>query len=215
MLKPFDTLVILMALYGALAIARLSLGVGIIINVSCLFVLVGYFARIDPKSTKTYSVIRDFLPLALIFALMILVCWFVFRILFSLQNDDPQNILKFWFDWQVLNSEWLEKPVRIMASWLYAPAWVALIFIWLMLSSFASWFSYPLMVFQQKRWSEAREMGRNAYRQHAGVMYQISALIIAGALLSITVLQVFIPFFYLFFAALMYVSYQQLEFSRN
>ncbi len=209
--SPLKLAIILLALHLVLGLGRVSLAASIVCAVVSLFVLVGYMANQDQHTGREYNLVKDCVPLALVFALMIVSCWFVFRVLFSLQNDTPQQILTFWFDWQLSDTALADMSFMQKASWLYASSLVTLIFVWLMLASFGSWFSYPLMVFQQLSWSQARYQGRQLFRQHVGIMYQLSALLIVLSLLCVAIAPVFIPFLYIVFASLMYVSLQRLQ----
>jgi hypothetical protein len=77
-----------------------------------------------------------------------------------------------------------------------------------MLTTFASWFSYPLMLFKDHSWSEAIERGNHAVSRNQNAIYKSLGFIFAEALLCTTVTPLLTPVLYMLTSTMMYVSYK-------
>ncbi|WP_305908978.1 hypothetical protein Q9L42_007955 [Methylomarinum sp. Ch1-1] len=200
--------VLLMALL--LGLERISLMLGILTSVSCLFVGVGIVAAIDrDEPLNLAAVISRHIGPALLWAAVIMLCWFVFRVVANLNAGESEKIVRFFFAWELTPENLAGKTLRQLILWLYSSAIVALIFVLLMINSFASWFSYPLMMFRRCGWSEARELGRRAFNENAGAMYKLNAFLLLCALIGMGLVPLLTPLFYMLVSTLMYVSYRQ------
>jgi uncharacterized membrane protein len=118
------------------------------------------------------------------------------------------KIGQFFFFWELTPENLIHKSTREIANWIYAYANVTLIFALLMLTTFASWFSYPLMLFKNQRWSEAKEQGNYAVSRNQNAMYKMLAFIFAEAILCTTVTPLLTPVLYMLTSTMMYVSYK-------
>jgi hypothetical protein len=194
-----------------LCLGRISLALNIVVAVSSLFVGVGLVASIDQgESFKPYQLLREHLPTALLLAVVLTLCWFGFRVIANFNNGEPEKVLQFFFHWELTHDNLQGKVFRELIVWLYSSAIVTLIFVFLMLSSFGSWFSYPLMVFEHCGWSEARERGNHAFRAHSAAMYKLSAFLLVGGLIGLGLIPLLTPLFYMLISTLMYVSYRDI-----
>lgn len=97
-----------------------------------------------------------------------------------------------------------------VASWIYSYANVSLLFTLLMLTTFASWFSYPLMLFKDQSWSEAVEQGNYAVSRHQVAIYKMLGFLFAQTLLCMTITPLLTPVLYMLTSTMMYVSYASL-----
>jgi hypothetical protein len=97
-----------------------------------------------------------------------------------------------------------------VASWIYSYANVSLLFTLLMLTTFASWFSYPLMLFKDQSWSEAVAQGNYAVSRHQVAIYKMLAFLFAQTLLCMTITPLLTPVLYMLTSTMMYVSYASL-----
>ena len=124
-----------------LVLGRISAALGIFLSVTCLFVGVGIAKYIDMKTNErrvslSYA-INQSLPLAILAATVIVLCWFVFMALANIFSGEPEKIGQFFFYWQLTHENLNHKTSSELASWLYGYANVALIFTLLMMSTFA------------------------------------------------------------------------------
>jgi len=101
-----------------------------------------------------------------------------------------------------------DKSLRQLAGWLYSSAIVALIFVLLMLTTFASWFSYPLMLFKNYTWSQAKEQGNKAVTRHLSAIYKLLGFVFAAVFIGGGMMPLLTPVLYALVSTLMYVSYQ-------
>lgn len=190
------------------AVARVSLALGVFLAICCLFVGVGVAAYIDKKINSLRSAINHTLPLAIIAATALVSCWFIFRLVANLYSGEYIKILQFFFYWELAPENYSGKSLRQLIGWLYSAAIMTPIFLMLMLNSFASWFSFPLMIFNNQSWSEAKEQGRQASVTHSNAFYKLMSLLFALAILGNSIVPIFTPLFYMLMSTLMYISYR-------
>lgn len=209
--KPLVWSAAVLAIGVLLCLARISLALGILASVSGLFVGVGVAAAIDrqPKVTVP-ELLKQHLPTSVSLAVLIMLCWLMFRVLANLYSGEPERIPGFFFDWELTAGNLQDKTFFDLAGWLYSAGIVSLILVLLMLASYGNWFSYPLMVFQQCRWSEARDRGRQVFKNHGSMLNKLSIFLMLGAFFGLGVLPLLTPLYYMFIATLMYVSYRDL-----
>lgn len=197
-----------------LCLYRMSYALGIFFSVVCLFVGVGICKYIDMKHyTPETSVgllwaVRKSLPLAIILGGMIVVCWFIFSALANILNGEYAQIGKFFFDWQLTPENWHRRTTREVAIWLYGYANLTLIFTLLMLASFASWYSYPLMLFKDYSWSRAKESGDRETANHREALYKTLAFLVFEAILCTEITPLLTPVLYVLSSTFMFISYK-------
>ena len=194
-------------------LGRVSLALGILLSVTSLFVGVGIAKYIDLKYSAEnpvgfYWAINKSLPLAVLAAGTIMVFWFAFMVVANLFTGELYKIGQFFFFWELTPENLNHKSTREIANWIYAYANITLIFTLLMLTTFASWFSYPLMLFKSYSWSQAREEGNYAVTRNQNAMYKMLAFIFAEAILCTTVTPLLTPVLYMLTSTMMYVSYK-------
>lgn len=207
--RPFLWMLFLLASFPGLTLGVISPFLGIIIAVMCLFFGVGLAAYVDKQLDSLQSLLRQCVPLALMAALTLVSCWFVFRLLANLSSNEAQNISLFFWQGTQKFTALQSQPWRLMTAGFYELAIVALIFTLLMLTSFASWFSFPLMTLNSYVWSVAKSEGQQAAtRLRSGMtrlMYSSGLLIIFG----LGWLPCLTPLVYLLISLLMYVTYKE------
>jgi hypothetical protein len=198
-----------------MTLGHVSLALGVFVSVASLFVGVGVAKYIDLKASGEDPVaftwaLKKSLPLAILAAGALVFFWGLFRTVAGVAAGDWQNIVKFFFDWEFTPENLQRRTTRELAIWLFGYANVALIFCLLMLNSFASWFSYPLMLFRNYSWSVAKEEGRTALSQCPNAFYKMQGFIFLQALLCLSVTPLLTPVLYMLTSTMMYVSYQSL-----
>ncbi|WP_442497546.1 hypothetical protein [Methylobacter sp. sgz302048] len=196
-----------------LGVGRVSLALGVFLAVTSLFVGVGVAKYTDLKSSAGHSVslywaISKSLPLAVLAALSIVLCWFVFRLAANIYSEEWEKIAQFFYYWELTPENMDDKSLRQLAGWLYSSAIVALIFVLLMLTTFASWFSYPLMLFKSYTWSQAKEQGNKAVTRHLSAIYKLLGFVFAVVFIGGGMMPLLTPVLYALISTLMYVSYQ-------
>ena len=196
-----------------LVLGRVSLALGVFLSVTCLFVGVGVAKYIDLKVTVEHPVgfywaVKKSLPLAVLAAGTIVIFWFGFMATANLLTGDVYKIGRFFFFWELTPENLNHKSTRELADWIYAYANVTLMFTLLMLTTFASWFSYPLMLFKNDRWSEAIAKGNQAVARNKSAIYKMVGFIFAEAILCTTVTPLLTPVLYMLTSTMMYVSYR-------
>jgi len=196
-----------------LGIERVSLALGIFLAVTGLFVGVGLAKYIDMKASTNmslsfYRVIVKSLPLAILAAGSLVICWFAFRVTANIYSGELYKIGRFFFYWELTAEHLNNKSTRQIAAWLYLPAIITLLFILLMLTTFASWFSYPLMLFKNYAWSQAKQQGNEVSVKNQAAMYKLLAFIFAAAFISAGAIPLLTPVVYMLVSTLMYVSYK-------
>lgn len=201
-------------LVGILLLAgRISFVLGLFFAVTSLFIGVGIAKYMDLKYAGDAPVglgwaVRKSLPLAILAASVIIIFWFIFNVLANLLSGEIENIPLFFFDWQLTPENLKRRSVREIAAWFYSYANVTLIFVLLMLTTFASWFSYPLMLFRNYSFTRAKELGEQQVSQNKEAFYKMLAFIFLEALLCSSVTPLLTPVLYVLVSTLMYVSYQ-------
>ncbi len=196
-----------------MTIGRASLVLGILFSVTALFVGVGITKYIDLKHSSEnpvgiYWAVNKSLPLALLAAGTIMIFWFAFMVVANLLTGEMYKIGQFFFFWELTPENLDHRSARDIANWIYSYANVTLIFTLLMLTTFASWFSYPLMLFKNYSWSEAIERGNHAVSRNQNAIYKSVGFIFAEALLCMTVTPLLTPVLYMLTSTMMYVSYK-------
>jgi hypothetical protein len=198
-----------------LCVFRISYALGIFGSVVCLFVGVGVNKYIDlKKNTPDQAVglfwaIKKSLPLAIIAGLTLVVCWFIFSALGNILNGEFDKISYFFFDWQYTNANMRGMDQRQLAIFLFGYADVALIFTLLMMAGFANWYSYPLMLFKDYTWSQAKELGREQTSKQTEAYYKTLGFLIFNAVICTEVLPWATPFLYMLAANFIFLSYKQ------
>lgn len=192
---------------------RISLALGIFFSVTALFLGVGIAKFSDLKYSGEspfglFWAIKKSLPLAILAATAIVVFWFGFNVLANLLSGDIDKIWQFFFNWELTPENLKHKSMREIAGWLYTYANVAVIFVLLMLSTFASWFSYPLMLFRDCSYSRAKELGRIQVSKNQSALNKLLGFIFIQALLCSSVTPLLTPVLYVLVSTLMYVTYQ-------
>jgi hypothetical protein len=198
-----------------MTIGRISLALGIALSVMSLFVGIGVAKYIDLKYSVEnpvgfYWAINKSLPLALLAALSILIFWFLFMLIANLLTGEYYKIAQFFFYWELTSENFSQRSTQEIANWIYSYANITLIFTLLMLTTFASWFSYPLMLFKDNSWSEAIEKGNYAFARNQKAIYKMLGFIFIEALLCTTVTPLLTPVLYMLTSTMMYVSYSSL-----
>ncbi len=213
--QPFFWLIYVVLLYPVLAIGSLSQLLGIILAVISLFVGVGLGAFCDQleqsgKNVTLTQIIRQCLPLSIIAGIALMLCWFVFRAIADLTNGQFQHIVQFFWQGDLIKPELWDKPWQIIVARVYEVSMVALIFSVLMITTFANWFSFPLMVFNNYRWSIAKNSGIQSARKNQKAMSNLMLSLGISTVLGLSLFPVLTPIFYLLTSLLMYVSYRQI-----
>jgi hypothetical protein len=194
-------------------LGRVSLALGILLSVTSLFVGVGIAKYIDLKYSAEnpvgfYWAINKSLPLAVLAAGTIMVFWFTFMVVANLFTGELYKIGQFFFYWELTPENLNHKSTREIANWIYAYANITLIFTLLMLTTFASWFSYPLMLFKSYRWSQAKEDGDYAVSRNQNAIYKLLGFTFAEAILCTSVTPLLTPVLYMLTSTMMYISYK-------
>lgn len=197
-----------------LCIGRVSYALGITASVVCLFVGVGVAKYIDLKRSPDGSVgllwaIQKSLPLAIIAGIAVMVCWFIFAAMANILNGQWQMISYFFFDWQFTPENLSRRDARELAIWLYGYANITLIFTLLLMMTFVSWYSYPLMLFKDYSWSRAKEVGREESAKHKEALYKTIVFLIFQAVLCTEITPWLTPVLYMLTSTFMFVSYKR------
>jgi hypothetical protein len=196
-----------------MTVGRASLALGILLSVTSLFVGVGVAKYIDLKYSAEnpigfYWAVNKSLPLAVLAAGTIMIFWFAFTVVANLFTGEWYKIGQFFFFWELTPENLNHKSTRETADWIYSYSNITLIFTLLMLTTFASWFSYPLMLFKNHSWSQAIELGNHAVTRNQNAMYKMLGFIFAEAILCTTVTPLLTPVLYMLTSTVMYVSYK-------
>jgi len=202
-----------------LIVGRVSLALSILLSVTSLFVGVGIAKYIDVKTTEQrvglFWAIKKSLPLAVLAAITIMLCWFVFMALATLLSGEFYKIGQFFFYWQLTPENLNRQTSREIASWLYGYANVTLIFVLFMITTFASWFSHSLMLFKNYSWSRAKDYGNQAMLKHKSAVYKLLAFVFFEAILCASITPLLTPVLYMLTSTLMYISYRNIFESRR
>lgn len=198
-----------------LILGKISLAIGVFAAVTCLFVGVGIAKYIDLKVTSANPVgffwaVNKSLPLAILAAASIVVCWFVFMLTASLLSGEYYKIPEFFFHWEFTYENLHRETTRDVVSWIYSYANVTLIFVLLMLTTFVGWFTYPLMLFKSTRWSEAKEKSDWIVNRNQTALYKMLGFVFFEAVLCTTVTPLLTPVLFMLVSTLMYMSYKSI-----
>jgi hypothetical protein len=198
-----------------LLVGRVSLATGIFCSVTSLFVGVGIAKYVDLKYSGDDPVpllwaVKKSLPLAILAAASLVICWFGINVVANLVSGDILKTGRFFFYWELTPENLRRRPMREIASWFYTYANVALVFVLVMLTTFASWFSYPLMLFRNYSFSQAKDRGAYEASRNRGAFYKLYGFIVLEALLCSSVTPLLTPVLYVLVSILMYVTYQDL-----
>jgi hypothetical protein len=195
-----------------LCIGRISYALGIFAAVVSLFVGVGVAKYIDLKNSEDSVslgwAIKKSLPLAIIMGLAIVICWFIFSALANILNGQADLISYFFFDWQYTPENLKRRDTRELAVWIYGYANITLVFTLLMLATFASWYSYPLMLFKDYSWSRAKEEGRQESAIQKDAYYKLLAFLLFEAILCAVITPLLTPVLYMLTSTFMFVTYK-------
>lgn len=196
-----------------LSIERVSLALGAFTAVTVFFVGVGIAKYIDMKSSAGTSLsfhqtIAKSLPLAVLAAGSLVICWFAFRVAANIYSGELYKIGQFFFYWELTAEHLDNQSMHRIAGWLYSPAMITLLFILLMLTTFASWFSYPLMLFKDYSWSQAKQKGNEASIKNQAAMYKLLGFVFAASFIGTGIIPLLTPVLYMLVSTLMYVSYK-------
>jgi hypothetical protein len=196
-----------------MTVGRASLALGILLSVTALFVGVGVAKYIDLKQSAEnpvglYWAINKSLPLAVLAAGTIMLFWFGFMVVANLLTGEVYKIGQFFFYWELTPENLNHQSTREIAIWIYTYANITLIFTLLILTTFASWFSYPLMLLKDHSWSQAIERGNHAVTRNRTALYKMLGFIFAEALLCTTITPLLTPVLYMLTSTMMYVSYK-------
>ena len=199
-----------------LSVGRISLALGIIFSAFSFLMTVSIAAYVNqPQSDETkktlMDVTRTHAPVAFSMAVMLMLCWFVFRVVFNVYSGEPEKIISFFFDWQLFDQSIINQGIREYSGWLFRAAIVTLIFLILMLTAFVSWFSYPLMVCQGLNWSQAKHRGKAMTQAFYGVCQKQLAFSFFLAIVATGVSPFLTPLIYIFIGVLLYVSYADIN----
>lgn len=192
---------------------RVSLALGIFFSVTSLFVGVGIAKYIDlnysgDSPVGLFWAIKKSLPLAILTAASMVILWFGFNVMANLLSGNIEKIGQFFFHWELTPENLNRKSMREIASWLYTYANVALMFVLLMLTTFASWFSYPLMLFRNYSFSQAKELGEIEVSKNQGAFYKLWGFIFVQALLCSSMIPLLTSVLYMLVSTLIYVTYK-------
>lgn len=195
-----------------MTIGRISLALGIVLSVTSLFVGIGVAKYIDLKYSVEnpvgfYWAINKSLPLAVLAGFTIVIFWFLFMLIANLLTGDYYKIVQFFFYWELTPENLNQRSTQEIAIWIYSYANITLIFTLLMLTTFANWFIYPLMLFKDNSWSLAIEKGSYAVIRNQKAIYKMLGFIFVEALLCTTVTPLLTPVLYILTSTMMYVSY--------
>lgn len=197
-----------------LCIGRISYALGIFTAVVSLFVGVGIAKYIDLKhyaperSVGLMWAIQKSLPLAIIAGFAIVICWFIFAALANILNGQWQMITYFFFDWQFTPENLRGRDTRELAIWLYGYANITLIFTLLMMATFASWYSYPLMLFKDYSWSQAKEIGNQETHKQKDAYFKTLAFLIFEAILCTEITPLLTPVLYMLTSTFIFLTYK-------
>lgn len=204
-----------LAIAAILMIGKASLALGVFAAVASFFVGVGVAKYIDMKHAGETQrplswAINKSLPLAILAALAMTFCWFIFMTFANLMTGEYEKILQFFFQWDFTNDHFKRRTVREIAGWIYEYANTALMFTLLMLCTIGNWFSYPLMLFQDYTWKRAKQLGDSTLATRKKTFYNMLAFIFFEALMCSALTPLLTPVLYMLTSTIMYISYKNL-----
>lgn len=213
--NPLFWIIYCALLYPLLAVGSFSQIIGIVLSVVCLLVGVGVAAACDDspeisdKPIRLSVAIRQCLPLAIIAGFALMLLWFAFKVISDLLGGQIGNILQFFWQPNLLDELFATQSWLRLSGKLYAIAMVALMFSILMLTTFGSWFSFPLMIFKNCRWSAAKQLGREASKRHSKTMSSLMFFLGFATVIGLSLMPLLTPEVYMITSILMYISYRQ------
>lgn len=198
-----------------LILGKISMAIGIFAAVAGLFVGVGLAKYIDMRATSSHQVdfwwaVNKSLPLAILAAGGIVICWFVFMLSASLLTGEYFKIPQFFFHWELTPANLRRESIQALMAWVYSYANVTLIFTLLMLTSFVGWFSHPLMLFKGTRWSVAKQQSDRAVARNQSALYKMLGFVFFEATLCTSVTPLLTPVLFMLVSTLLYVSYKEI-----
>ena len=214
--RPGVWLSYLLVMTVLLSVGRISLALGIILSTVSFLMTVSMAAYVDPEqsnqSCKVFiKMMRSHLPVAFSMAVMLALCWLVFRAIFNVYSGEPEKIMSFFFDWQLVDQSIFDQGVREYLGWLFRAAIVTLIFLVLMLTSFVSWFSYPLMTCQGFNWVQAKHRGKAMTQAFHGVCQKQLAFSFFLAIVGTGLFPLLTPLIYIVVGVLLYASFADIS----
>jgi hypothetical protein len=196
---------------AVLVIGHISFALGVFCAVTSLLVGVGVAKYIDmADEVGFYWAVKKSLPLSILAATVIVVFWFVFMAFANILNGEAYKIGQFFFNWELTPENLNLQTTRELAGWLYSYANIALVFVILMLSTFANWFSFPLMLFKGYSWSKAKTAGIEKLAKHKVAVYKMLGFIVLEAVLCSSVTPLLSPVLFMLTSTMMFVSYKSL-----
>lgn len=208
---PVLWLLYMLFLSVILAAARISLALGIFLSVTSVLVGVSIAAYTDQAISgerRLFRYIDKHLAMAMSLAILVVICWLVFRVVYNIYTGEPEKILYFFFEWQLTDADFADKTPRQLIAWLYRAAIVSLMFLILMMTSFAHWFSYPLMALKKMDWVEAKHYGRQAALPHNAGLTRLVIFILVLTVFGTGILPMLTPLIYVWVSAMLYASYK-------
>lgn len=189
---------------------RVSMALGIFLAATSVLVGVSIAAYTDQDEAKQslFRYLDKHLAIAMSLSVLLVLSWLTFRVVFNLYAGEPEKILQFFFHWQFTDADYADKTPNQLIAWLYRTAITALVFLILMMTSFASWFSYPLMVLKKMDWVQAKQTGRQAAQTHNSAMMRVLVFVLVLAFLGTGILPLLTPLVYIWVSAIIYSSYQ-------
>ena len=82
------------------------------------------------------------------------------------------------------------------------------VFVLMMMMTFASWFSYALMLFKDFSWSRAKEAGKQEEASCRDALYKTLAFLVGEAILCTEVTPFLTPVLYMLTSTFMFISYK-------
>lgn len=197
-----------------LLIGHVSPVLGIFSATVCLLVGVGLAKytelRTSAQPIRFSQAIRNSLPLAVIAAASFVGFWFVFVALANLLSGQFEKIGQFFIHWEFTDEHLKDRSIREISAWIYGYANAALILGLLLLNTYVSWFSYPLMLFKDTRFSQAKQRSEAAIAKCQGPLYKLIGFIFIEAVLCLTVTPLLTPVLYALTSSMMYISYKSM-----
>lgn len=204
---------VLVVAFGMM-ITGISQALGILFAVTSLFlgVAIAKYADIKettPESTITLTwAINNSLPLSVIAGLAVMVFGFVVSTVVKIADGDYAGVFRYFFYFQ-LSPDVLDRvSLGDLGAWLFGYANLSLIFVLLMSLVFASWFSFPLMLFKGLPWSRAKLDGKQEEANCRDVLYKTVCSLVVTAFLCIELAPLLTPVLYAMTSILIFISYR-------
>ncbi len=209
--RPVLWLFYMLFLSIILSAGLISMALGIFLSVTSLLIgisIAAYTDQDNSREQRVFQFIDKHLALAMSLAVLLVLFWLVFRVVFNIYAGEPEKILQFFFEWQLTDAHYGDKNPQQVIAWLYGLAITTLIFLMLMMTSFASWFSYPLMAFKKMDWVQAKQFGRQASQEHNSGLMRLLIFILMLVFLGTGILPILTPLIYIWVSAMIYISYK-------